>query len=496
MISIEYKQGIVRRTFGYFGIVLLLLFCSVAIASGTYIFLAPVALAFLILLPAMLPKMASGSFDRAFFYSFCALVFFEVVWPRYAFIRLGAGPGINPQRIGLVLMFVMSYVLLVKDSDVRARLTNLISRYSGFFIFFGIYWFSRFFSCFKADFVLPSLAAFFAEFFYNGVFLFFAVIALNAERTVSFARLLMVATAVVVIVGFVEWRLQHNIFMNFFSIDDAYLAQVTGGIVRDSSYRVQSTFEHPLLFAEFLVLLAPIVLTYFFQNEKNALTYVSLFVVAQFPLLMYLTGSRSGVVALLVVASFMFFTFFYRKILTERKLHYLTVLSVVFAVVIFLSMLFSSDIATMIAGRSTAEASSSTARLIMLSRGLSLFEINPLLGSGFGTAAEKIGYVGAKGVLTVDSYLISVFVESGLFGFVGFVGMFLSLFMVFSKAGSKASAKQRLWVFAMLSSVFGFFAFKFILSLPHNFYLFYIVAVVLMCNGLVENSNKTDAGNE
>ena len=69
-------------------------------------------------------------------------------------------------------------------------------------------------------------------------------------------------------------------------------------------------------------------------------------------------------------------------------------------------------------------ASSNEARSVQWHMGIPMVLHNPI-GHGIGMAGQTLGFRAANGMLTIDTYYLSVLLELGVVGFIVYFGMFL-----------------------------------------------------------------------
>lgn len=124
----------------------------------------------------------------------------------------------------------------------------------------------------------------------------------------------------------------------------------------------------------------------------------------------------------------------------------------------------------LVAGRSAAEASSTSARLLMLKRAIPLVLNSPLVGNGVNQAATLIGFVGARGVLTVDSLLISFAVESGVIALLAYVFSVLAGFIHAVRNSLGESREDSILQLGFATSLILFLMTSVTLSLTGNMY--------------------------
>lgn len=423
----------------------------------------------------LLPPPAER-FVAVFFAIFFLFVFSMVVWPRYALLRAPGLPGISLSRaIQLLLLFGWFYIFL-RSETIRDRLMRRVREFWYVFLAIAILLFFKSASVFVSDY--PFLSA-------KGVANEVVSVYLPLLMTLSFVRhegdlkrlclVLLFAGVVVAALGLYESRVGHNLFFGILDVDSDYLQQVLRDKIRAGAYRIQSTFSHPLTFSEFLSFSIPVI---FFAVFSRRVGWVGIsFYVGYSALVAYVilkSGSRSGLGGFLVAQASVFGTLFLRGVFQRRSafLAGFSMIGIIFSCSLAaVALYFISDI---LIGRTSSEFNSGMVRLAMWSHGLSLAATSPFFGFGQDTAAEVLGFVGHGGVLTIDSYFLSVLLESGFVSLVCFATILVIAFVLAMKA-LRYEGKAALLCSLLGGSVLVFSLVKAVLSLPHNHGVFMVL---------------------
>jgi O-antigen ligase len=224
----------------------------------------------------------------------------------------------------------------------------------------------------------------------------------------------------VVISGYagVEWIMKKNILLQFIPSGKDFAefqAALALSRLRDGFFRAQSTFEHPLLLAEFSAMAVCFGMAAMLWPHKSrafrvfgGVTLISAIAAAFF------TGSRS---ALITVAAgggmvIMLWIFAPKQPITSskptfRKISFMMTLTAALAIALPAATLLSQ-------GKSQSEITSTAARIQMLELGLPSIQEHPLLGTGPGTAGMVAGILTGSGVRTLDNYFLAITIESGV----------------------------------------------------------------------------------
>jgi O-antigen ligase len=268
-------------------------------------------------------------------------------------------------------------------------------------------------------------------------------------------------------------------------------------IYRNGQYRVNGISITSLEFAELFVYLAPFLL-YFIIDSKNVLLK---FITASLMVLAFIgilkTGSRLGNVGLLFGTMTYIMIWSLRQWLRDGMniIGPAIVTLYISGIAGFVAVLaVSTRIRGIIFGDSST-ASSSNARLSQLTDGLPIIASNPVFGYGIGMGADKLNYRNPAGALTIDSYWLSIAIETGLTGLICFLLFFISLIWSAAKLyiyEDQINPSAKLGA-ALASALSCFLLIKLILSQTFNNSLIYFMAAItlIILNNTIKLKNQT-----
>lgn len=450
-------------------------FCFIAGAAvgiGAYVllpvFFAPLFPVFLMVVPV------SKKYPPKMFYFFGAsLLTAALLWPRYAYIRIGPLPGVTPTRIMLALSLFAGLAYVVRSPGFRRGVASALSESKAVFYSIFVFTLFRFLSVVFAKYPFESLYGFLNEVVFFPLMTLLFVAAFRSSIDIGkIVKLLVYVTCLICLLGVVEYARQQNVFAGVLPVTDEYAQEALLSKIRDSGYRVQSSFDHPLTYAQFLVCVIPILIAAAFHFKGMVFRGTAFITVVMAFGSAWLTGSRSGVVLSIVSVLSMGvlvlgIQFFQRKVRLS-----VVVISIFGLAIATLGVMFAIDhLLLLIAGRSTAEASSTSARLLMLMRAIPLVLDSPLVGHGVNQAATLIGFVGARGVLTVDSLLISFAVESGVIALLAYILSVLAAFNIALRNAIRDSQDDAILQLGFATSLISFLMTTVTLSLTGNMFL-------------------------
>lgn len=335
------------------------------------------------------------------------------LWPAYAVIKVGALPGINLQRIFMLLLIISWLFTLLSSQLYYDNFIKQVLKYRYLVINLFVYFTLRYISVLRSDNFLFSFYAATNEFIsYFLLFLIGLTVWHNTKQVTRLLHLLVILSIIISLLGLYESRVERNIFEQFIPITSDYLAQTLEAKIRDS-YRVQATFEHPLVLAEYFVFIIPLSLAMainsrirFYQIFGGAAVILDI-------LAMWKTGSRTGIIVLIGLGFLvaLWKIWFIIKHSKDYKIvaFLLSILPIVAAVVPLGFLVINH----LLQGRSSEEASSTVTRLVQLDLGIPLVLKHPFLGYGPGNGAILLDIRSESGLPTIDNYYLSIALESG-----------------------------------------------------------------------------------
>ena len=227
--------------------------------------------------------------------------------------------------------------------------------------------------------------------------------------------------------------MQKNYFVQFAAGRDSLAVASTLKTIamdkfRDGGFRIQSTFDHPIVFAQFIAAMVPIALFALIYDKKIFWRGVALGFLVICLYALYKTGARSGAVSL--AACFVLLSAIgWLKLIRSHGYGKAIAFAALPLVVVGLGLVYVV-VQELVIGRSRVEASSSSVRLQMVSLGVAALRDSPILGYGYGSAVSKAGFFDrVAGTSTIDSLLLSIAVDAGYVGLALFL-LVVSIFLV------------------------------------------------------------------
>lgn len=403
----------------------------------------------------------------------------SVLWPRYIFFSIG-GPFVNPLTIFVFLSVLLSLAWIAYSPALTEKMGSIANGARPLFLMIAIWYIWRLVTCLTGEFPWASAFELFKEILYLSSFIVFGwILVVLPNGRQSMFRTLLLCAVVVSSIGCVEYFLKYNFFVQFASGHDSAAAAsaiktIAMDKTRDGGFRIQSTFDHPIVFGQFIAGMLPIALLIFRRERSLIWRAISLLL---FPLglfALYKAGTRSGLIGValfIVVLVFVGWTFLVRGKGFSKAIAFLAMPA------LFLGLMLAYVVVQeLVLGRSRIEAGSSYVRLQMISMGVSALTDSPIFGFGQGSAISKAGIVDrATGVGTIDSLLLSTALDSGYIG-LAILLVFLSwFFCVGIKKAISSDPKRSFEIVCIFGAALATFSPFATLSITSNLTFFWLL---------------------
>lgn len=366
-------------------------------------------------------------------------VFLSVVWPRYILFSVG-GPYVSPYTLSAVIGLMISLFWIIYSPVVSARVYSLLFgiRTFGWLLMLWFAW--RFITCLTGIYPLDSVVDFVREMLYLGSFILIGAVLLSIDgggrilfRTVIFAGF------IVCVIGLVEAFAQRNPLVKYAAgADTKGVADAIKTIAMDKgrvgAYRAQSVFEHPIVFSQFVAAALPLGVYTVFYDKSKFWKLVAILLIPIGLAAIVKSGSRAGLVSVAIAVVFLGGMAWLRGMTSKGVGRIVAIVAM--PAFVFGAFVAYLGIQQLIVGRNSVEASSTSTRAYMFQRGFDALADSPLTGFGQGMAVFKAGVIGGEGTATIDSYILTVAVDSGYVG----IALLLLAIGVFSNAAIRASA--------------------------------------------------------
>lgn len=403
-------------------------FSAFAPAYFAFFMMPLIALGFLVIWALPEVNWAPTKSLEIFFF---ALFVGMIIWPNYLAIALPGLPWITVVRLTSFPLNLILLACISMSADFRADMLRSLRSVPAIPVLLGIFVVIQLLSIGLSKDVSNSIQKFIvAQTTWTATFFAAAYIFRHPGR---FKRWAMIMWAMAIFVSFIaiwEAQVRHVVWLGhipgFLKVNDDAVQAILAGNMRSGTniYRAQSTFSTPLGLAEYLALSVPFVLHFatkrFSRNTRLA-------AVVSLPVILYacvLTNAKLGTIgslaAILLYVFGVSFQYWRREkqslIAAASLLSYPLLVALVGG-----AMLASHRFSVLIIGNDGSHAASTEGRIEQYTTGFHKFLEWPF-GYGIGMGAITLGF--NRGMLSIDTYYLSVLLEYGIAGFIIYYGMF------------------------------------------------------------------------
>jgi hypothetical protein len=446
-----------------------------------------VAIAGVVLLWVMpdLPLVSPGFIRKAFF----AMLITDLCIPNYYMVQVAGLPWISARRLATFTLIAPFLVAIAASSDVRRQIAERISASllivicaAGYFVMATLSVLTSPLPSESASALIEALLS-----WYVPLFAMIYIVRDN-DDVVLILKTICVCAIFITAAGFFEFRLQRNFFADIFPAgtlaelieNNPTLAGLLPGPqhFRNGLYRAESIFVTPLSFGEFQIIITPIAL--FFALYRKNLFERSLGWAVTFGGIIgiFCSGARGAYIGILVSVAVFVIIWSIRKGMNNKVSLAPAVVGltslVSFAVVIGL-IIFWKRAHNMVLGGGDA-AASNNGRYEQWVAGMSLIKSNPITGHGF----IQGGYLISN---SIDSYILSLVLETGIPGLVFFGGLVLLPIWYGLRNALSDMSESGAVAGALACSFIAFATNRLVLSQRENHMLiFSLLAIVIVMN--------------
>jgi hypothetical protein len=373
----------------------------------------------------------------------------------------------------------LSITFLIFSPDLSRAVGKTIAT-SGWIAKSIVLWYAwRFIACLMGNESAFSLIGLLRETAYIGSFLLFGYLFATLDNGPKWLiRTLLLCAVFVGIAGIIEAFLQKNYFVQFATGSElgdisGSLAGIAAEKIRWGAFRAQSTFDHPIVFAQFVAAILPLAIYGLMCDVSKFWKLISLLALGISLVALIKAGSRAGFGSVIAASAIIAVIFWLRAIAHGK-------FSKAVAIVALPALIGALGIGYFVVqelalGRGQNEASSSAVRLLMLKYGIAALTDSPLWGFGHGLALSKAGIVNVAGLATIDNYLLSIALDSGYVG----LALFFLILALFSWKALIYSVREKgpdgLLVGACLAAVLAIAVTFSVLSIPNNMTLMWLL---------------------
>ncbi|TRW15233.1 O-antigen ligase family protein [Glacieibacterium frigidum] len=482
-----YRNGRAGRRFRPLSLLFLLAYAAL---TGVLVALLPPQLMFIVALPLIagvaliLWLLPDGGHvpDKLLATLLVVWIAANCLWPNYLSLDLPGLPWINPPRIVVFALLVISLIAYSSSSTMRAELAAGMRSIPLLNAAFWVFWTMTLLTIPLSSSPPFSLNKWINnQIFWTLMFVLAVWLCVRPGIMERIVRVLVWSAILISCLAIYEYHIQMVPWMNsipsWLKVDESLLGRVLGSQGRAGTdlYRARSTFNVSLTFAEYLAIVYPFIIHLTITSRgwvrKGLLIAGLLAVLAG----MYLSGARSGMIgffmSVMLYGGFAAFRHWKLKRDSLIGVSLLAMLPVGGAIFLALSLAWRR-LYVMIYGGGQ-HAASSEARTEQWSMGIPKVLSNPV-GHGPGTSGDVLGYFSPGGLGTIDTYYLSLLLEYGFVGFAAFVLLFGGQFFWGLKMYLKAPEGEEALVGPATIALLNFFVIKSVLSSEFNMPLAFV----------------------
>ncbi|MCH2240796.1 MAG: O-antigen ligase family protein [Aquabacterium sp.] len=425
------------------------------------------------------------------YWAFVGIFAVYFVWPQGAFIAGLKLPVKHPQKIAFLLLFALWLSAVMKMPHLRQRFMARMR------IARPVVWAMALFSIFGLLSCWVSIAPLFSMYRWAQetiwvVSIFYIVLSLPKSLRQVHAAIAALSVAAVLNALFAipETLRRKNLFERFNNLDavDPITAQaILEAKFRGGGYRAQASFDHPLLFAEFMLVMAPlacIALGFAYRRWRPVVILVPIYLFGVLSTRSRVTVVVAGVAVLFALA------FWFVHLMRQNHRSLMPVIQTVLAIPVMLAMLLVAGLAgsELVAGRNTDEFLSSLARVEMLRESWPLILAQPWLGYGHGAGGFVLGFADSSGMMTLDNYFLGVVLDNGVLALVALLTALLLAFGRSVRMAASSDPQLRRLGLACATSLLSILLIKLVLGTGlNNGLMYFLMALPYVVSDLVQS---------
>lgn len=371
--------------------------------------------------------------DRRIEVLFMTFLVIAFVWPTYiAFVLPGVGWA-SFQRMAMALLLLTSVYQIATSSRMRDEIVRVISAFKPMYWMFLLFVLLQFVLAVATNNL--NSRYFYSLIFWYYLFVLAAWLFAHEGVPTKFRNIFMIGMGVQGIYSVLEYHNKAPIWANhippFMQVDPELLDKVLGysGRLGVGDYRVGSIYLTALTYAEMMSMALPFALHGTVEGKTPLRRWASFALVALLLTCVVFNDQRSSVIGAIIGFTAYIGLWAFRRLRSEAAKRDLVGTAVFWSfpaaiAMVAAAVLFVPRLHVMVLGGSQhqfSDAARDTQWALAIDRMLQ----NPL-GYGPFSAPSTVGYTNMKGDFALDSYVITVMIESGVIGLLLYAGMLLS----------------------------------------------------------------------
>lgn len=422
-------------------------------------------------------------------------LFLYPTWPEYvSFLTSLTNAWLSPQKLLNFAILPLALIILSVSRDSRNAILDAYQTNKTLCLAIIVLSVMQIVTIPFASNPINTASSVFKLFAYQTLFMIVAIIAFRNQRLIDTVCTLIVLSAVFLgLVSIYEVMKQKVIWPDLFPaswiIQDATTDFILAGKSRLGQYRSVGPNATALEFAEYLAYTVPFALYLIIDKRKVFAIILGVSALVLSAIGIINSGSRLGIVGYIaaigiygLVVSWKYYQSNRNSLLGPA----IITMSSVIGFLSFLSIFVSGRISGFVFGNDSVSAGSSQARIVQWAKGLPEFVQNPI-GYGYGESAIVLQYFSSNR-LTIDTYWLSVLLETGL---IGFLALIVACYMAIKNTSNKYIKSSDSNLGAALCSLFvTFVIIKLVLSQRYNHVLIYFFFGIVAYYFPEDNGNK------
>ncbi|UTW55880.1 O-antigen ligase [Kordiimonas sp. SCSIO 12610] len=407
------------------------------------------------------------------------------VWPPY--VSIIPLPGAIWAPPGRIILFLMTFIALVNISVSRQAKSHIATFYEQYpitlFSIIGLVTI-QFCSVFFSSSSGYSMSFFLKYSMATAMAFIITISVLNSEKILkSLPYIALVILLYLSGMAFIEQAQETNLWVKYLPswaiVDDGSgaMSRIINPIYRNGSYRVRGTSITSLEFGELFAYLSPFAYYFLFERKSiiGKLIAISCLVIAFTAALT--TGARLAHVGFLFAGATYVFLWGLRGWVQDARNILgpaIAILYTTMASLVFVALFASTRLNNLAFGGAGTEASTQ-GRIIQWQTGFPKLLENPVFGHGMGQGASALNSI------TIDSYILSILLETGVIALVCFLlffGITIATAVKMYLYHSKNSPLNAMTA-SIASTMAAFLLIKTILSQIANHSLIYMLAAIV-----------------
>jgi O-antigen ligase len=441
------------------------------------------------------------SSDRTIRWLFFVMLVANICVPDYYALQISGLPWISIRRLTLFPLVVVFAVSISSQPAVRLRVRTILVENAAVALGVGAFllsiWASLATSINVSTTTSQAVDAIFAWF----IPMLTAVYVVRSDEDVhKVVRIICVCAVFICAIGISEFLLESRLAVELMPTamleqmmrdNDSIARMVTSSPYREGVWRSASVYGVSLCFGEFSGMVTPLGIYLLVHRRSTWEKFLGSAVILLGVVGVYASGSRGAYMTVGAGAGvFAMLWYFRQRVINPRavKTEIIVVIMVLAAITADCAVLFWGKARNLVLGGGMASYSTD-ARYEQWYLGIPKIISSPLIGHGFGLGGLIIEN-GNSGGYTIDSYVLSLLVETGVLGFVGFCLAFFAAIFVAARRYIRDVSEGAAVQGALASMLAGFMVYRLVLSQRENHKVAFVACGMIMASQVAHRATE------